>query len=309
MVLLVVGGTGIVARGPSRAPRSHTGASRGHQPNDARYGGRVMVPRAQLRVFAPLEAFEPSERERWSSYVRAGGGLTRREVAETEDEIVAARLLTGRSPLGPQAALVRRAGRRVLVCPLDLELRAAYALATFRRRVPDDVVGSFVPDAGVRDRLEELSATARPPHILDEPWAVPLHWFVAFSPRERHITEPAGASRPRITHLTTCGQAVRRLEEAIEIVEATVEDSEDVLAALAGICAWADAFDPNSLLELDYGRVAALLAPEELREDTTCAQVWEALECLRDGDLLGAAAAYGVVRARWARWRAKQQAS
>jgi hypothetical protein len=268
-----------------------------------------MVPRAQLRVFAPLDAFEPHERERWSSYVRAGGGLSRREVAETEAETAAARLLTGRSPLGPEAALVRRAGRRVLVCPLDLELRAAYALATFRRQVPASVVGSFVPDESARDRLDELSATARPPHILDEPWAVPLHWFVAFSPRERHVTEPAGAPRPRITHLTTCGQAARRLEDVIEVVEATVEDSEDLLAALAGVCAWLDAFDPVSLLELDYGRVAAMLTPEQLREDTTCAEVWEAVECLREGDLLGAAAAYGVARARWTRWRAKQQAS
>ena len=268
-----------------------------------------MVPRAQLRVFAPLDSFEPHERERWSSYVRSGGGLTRREVAEAEEETVAARLLTGRCPLGPQAALVRRAGRQVLVCPLDLELRAAHALATFRRQVPADVVGSFVPDPGARDRLDELSATARPPHILDEPWAVPLHWFVAFHPRERHVTEPPGARRPRVTHLTTCGQATRRLEEAIEVVEATIEDSEDVLAVLAGLCAWVDAFDPQALLELDYGRVAQLLTPEQLRDDTTCADIWEALESLCAGDLLGAAAAYGVARARWNRWRAKQQAS
>ena len=268
-----------------------------------------MVPRAQLRVFAPLDAFEPHERERWSRYVRAGGGLTRREVAETEAETAATRLLTGRSPLGPQAALVRRTGRQVLICPLDLELRAAYALVTFRRRVPASVVDSFVPDAAAWGRLEQLSATARPPHILDEPWAVPLHWFAAFSPRERHVTEPPGAQRPRITHLTTCGQAVRRLEDVIEVVEATVEDSEDLLAVLAGTCAWLDAFDAGSLLELDYGRVAGLLTAEQLREDTTCAELWEAVEGLREGDLLGAAAAYGVARARWTRWRAKQQAS
>ena len=268
-----------------------------------------MVPRAQLRVFAPLDSFEPHERERWASYVRSGGGLTRGELAETEHETVTARLVTGRSVLGPQAALVRRAGRRTLVCPLDLELRAAHALASFRRQVPDRVVGAFVPDPAVRDRLDHLSTTGRPPHILDEPWAVPLHWFAAFHPRERHVTEPPGASRPRITHLTTCGQAARRLEEAIEVVEEHVEDSEDVLAALAETSAWVDAFDPLSLLELDYGRVAHLLTPEQLREDTTCAEIWEGIEALRAGDLLGAAAAYGVARARWTRWRAKQQAS
>lgn len=268
-----------------------------------------MVPRAQLRVFAPLDSFDPDERERWSSYVRAGGGLTRAEVAEAEARTVAARLVTGRSAPRPDTALVRRAGRRTLVCPLDLELRAAHALAAFRDRVPERVVGAFVPDVPTRDRLERLSAAGRPPHILDEPWAVPLHWFVAFHPRERRVTEPPGASRPRITHLTTCGQAARRLEEAIEVVERHVEDSEDLLAALAGTSAWVDAFDPVSLLELDYGEVAAMLTAEQLRGDTTCAELWQGIEALHAGDLLGAAAAYGVARARWTRWRAKQQAS
>ena len=268
-----------------------------------------MVPRAQLRAFAPLDSFEPEERQRWERYVRTRGGLTRREVVEAEEQQVTARLLCARFGEGAEVALVRRAGRRVLVCPLDLEVRAAHALASFREQIPDSVMDAFVPDPEARDHLERVSVTARMPHILDEPWAVPLDWFVAFHPRERHVTEPPGATRPRITHLTTCGQAVRRLEEAIEVVEVTVEDSEDVLAALAQLCAWVDGFDPLSLLELDYGRVAQMLAPEQLREDTTCAEVWEAIEALRAGDLLTAAAAYGVARARWTRWRAKQQAS
>jgi hypothetical protein len=268
-----------------------------------------MVPRAQLRVFAPLDSFEPEERQRWEHYVRTRGGLSRREVVAAEEQQVAARLLRARFGSDAEVALVRRAGRRVLVCPLDLEVRAAYALATFREQVPESVMDAFVPDAAARDHLQQLSTTSRVPHILDEPWAVPLDWFVAFHPRERHVTEPPGGKRPRITHLTTCGQAVRRLEEAIEIVEVTVEDSEDVLAALAELCAWVDGFDPVSLLELDYGGVAAMLAPEQLREDTTCADVWEAIEALQSGDLLQAAASYGVARARWTRWRAKQQAS
>jgi hypothetical protein len=268
-----------------------------------------MVPRAQLRVFAPIESFPPEERERWSAYVDSGGGLTRRQVTEAEDALVATRLVTGRAALGPDAALVRRAGRRVLVCPLQLDLRSAHALASFRREVPDLVLDAFVPDETVLARLDRLSATGRAPHILDEPWAVPLHWFVAFGPDERHVTEPPGALGPRVTHLTTCGQAIERLELAIGAVEATVEDSEDVLAALAGVSTWLDAFDPASLLELDYGGVGAMLTAEQLREDTTCADLWEAIEGLRTGDLLSAAAAYGVARARWSRWRAKQQAS
>lgn len=267
-----------------------------------------MVPCAKLKVFSPLEAFPPQERERWAAYVDAGRGLTRREVADAEHGM-SVRLLTGRSPLGPEAALVRRAGRRILICPLQLDLRAAVAFDTFRRTVPDAVVDAFVPGGGAAGALEELSSSGRAPHILDAPWAVPLDWFVAFSPDERRFTDPPEGAGPRITYLTTCERAAERLQRAIEVVEATIEDGEDVLAALAGTAAWIDAFDPSSLLELDYGPVAAQFTKEELQADRTCEELWEAIEALAEGDLLGAAARYGVARARWTHRRAKQHAS
>jgi hypothetical protein len=268
-----------------------------------------MVPVAQLKVFTPLEAFPPRERDRWVAYVSSGRGLSRREVADAEAGHAAARLLRGGSPLGPEAALVRRVGDRTLVCPLQLELRAAVALATFRRRVPEALLDAFLPDPRVVGRLEAAGATGRVPHILDEPWAVPLHWFVAFDPSDRRFTDPPEGRGPRVVHLTTCDQAAERYERAISIVENTVEDGEDLLADLAGTAAWIDAFDPSSLLELDYGRVAGLLSKEELRADRTCEELWQALESLEDGDLLGAAAYYGVARARWTHRRAKQHAS
>jgi hypothetical protein len=268
-----------------------------------------MVPVAQLKVFTPLEAFPPRERERWASYVSAGRGLSRRQLADAEADDSAARLLRGRSPLGPEAALVRRAGERTLLCPLQLELRAAFALASFRRQVPEALLDAFLPDQRTRGSLEAMIASGRVPHILDEPWAVPLHWFVAFDPTERRFSDPAEGRGPRVVHLTTCDQAAERYERAISIVETTVEDGEDLLAALAGTAAWIDAFDPSSLLELDYGRVAGLLSRAELEADRTCEELWQALEALETGDLLGAAAYYGVARSRWTHRRAKQHAS
>ncbi|MEX2503280.1 MAG: hypothetical protein WD378_00420 [Egicoccus sp.] len=274
-----------------------------------------MVPVAQLRVFTPLDAFPPRERERWSAYVAEGRGLNRREVAVAEAGATAARLLQGPPPLGRDtllggdAALVRRAGNRVLLCPLQLDLRAAMAMAAFRRTVPDGLIDVFVPDHRTLDRLDEISASGRVPHILDEPWAVPLYWFVAFDASERRYVDPPEGAGPRVSYLTTVDQAADRLERAIEVVEDTVEDGEDVLAALAGVAAWLDAFDPGSLLELDYGGVATLLSREELHADQSCAEVWQAIDALAQGDLLGAAAYYGVARSRWTHRRAKQHAS
>jgi hypothetical protein len=268
-----------------------------------------MVPTAQLKVFVPLASFPPRERERWTSYVEAGEGLTRSEVAEVEWRDASARLVGGRSTLGPDAALVRRAGSRTLLCPLQLDLRAAFALEAFRRTVPDVVVDQFVPDDRSRSLLAEAAATGRAPHILDEPWAVPLHWFVAFSPEERRFLDPPEGAGPRVRFLTTVGQAVLRLEHAIEVVEATVEDADEILLALAELAAWLDGFVDEAVVELDEGRVGLLRSPEERRADRTCEELHEALDALAAGDLLAAAATFGIVRARWSARRAKDHAS
>lgn len=262
----------------------------------------MLVPRAQLKVFSPLESFPPRDRERWESYVQDAGGLSRAEHADVE-RAAATRLLMGRTLSGAGAALVRRAGNQVLVCPLELDLRAAVAMDIFRQQVPDAVVAAFVPDGRVRGQLESLSSTGRIPHVLDEPWAVPLHWFAAFDPSERRLREHPEGHGPRLVYVTTCGQAMERMERAIAVVEETLEDGEDVLAALASLTAWIDAFDPASLLELDYAQIARLFTPEQLRLDRSCDDIWQAIAALEAGDLLTAAATYGTVRARWSdRW-------
>lgn len=269
----------------------------------------MLVPRANLRAFEPLEAFPPRERERFRAYVSTGSGITRGEAADAEDT-VAVRLLTGVAGYGPShAALVRRAGRRLLLCPLQLELRAGTALRALRAQVPAEVADAFVPDPRARDRLAYVIADGAAPHILDACWAVPLHWFVAFAPTERHLTDPPEGRGPHLTYLTHAALAADRLARAIDIVESTLEDGEDVLAALADIAAWVDSFDAGALLELDYGRVGDLFNPLELARDRTCEDLWNALEALGAGDLLGAAAYYGAARSRWGTMASKQHAS
>lgn len=262
------------------------------------------VPRAQLKVFSPLESFAPRDRERWRSYVETGGGLTRRQVQDVEAGAARARLLTGRTPYGPDAALVRRMGDRVLLCPLQLELRADRALERFRRTVPDAAYDAFLPR-----RPRTGPDASRVPHILDAPWVVPLHWFVAFRPEERRLHDPPEGAGPSLRYLTSIERAASRLGHVIEVVEERTEDGEDILAALADLAVWLDTFDPSSLLELDYGGVGRVLTPDELREDVTCEDLWEAVAALEAGDGLAVAAAYSLAVGRWRRLQAIQHAS
>lgn len=268
-----------------------------------------MVPCAHLRAFEPLDAFPAAERERWTRYVSDGQGMTRPQALETEDEVSTTRLLHGRGYSGEEAALVRRVGQRIHVCPLQLDLRAATALDEFRRRIPEVVADAFLPDPRTRRDLERLARSGRQPHTLDAPWALPLHWFVAFDPDDRHLVDAPEGRGQRVVHLTSADQAIERLNRAIGIVEATLEDGEDVLAALADVAAWLDGFDERSIIELDYGGITRLLDPSDLASDRTCEDIWKALDSLGQGDLLGAAAYYGVARSRWSPLREKQHAS
>lgn len=263
-----------------------------------------MVPTAQLKVFAPLDAFPPRERERWASYVRDGGGASLEEVAALEDD-GSARLLLGGSLDVQEVALVRRVGDRVLLCPVQLPLRTAHAFAAFTRTVPEAVVEQFVPPGS--------STTARPPlgsvpHVLDAPWAVPLHWFVTFAPDERHLEERPGA-HPQLRYRTTAAQGVWRLERAIDIVEETLVDGDEVLLELADLATWLTGFADDAMVELDVGRVGASLPAELLRTDRTCEELQDALDALDAGDAIGAAARYAACRSRWSQVRARQHTS
>lgn len=268
-----------------------------------------MVPCAYLRAFEPLDAFPAVEREWWGSYVAAGAGITVGEAAAAEDRSARTRLLTGRGPLYGDVALVRRVGNRIHLCPLQLDLRAATAMRSFLRTLPTEVVDAFVPDLDERATYDVLGRADRPPHIRDTAWVVPLPWFVLFEPSERHLVDPPEGRGPRLTYLTTAASAAERLERTITVVEDVLEDGEAVLAELVDLSDWVESFHEESLLELDYGRVAGLFDRPELDQDRTCEDLWNAIECLEDGDLMAATAYYGVARSRWTTLRHKQYAS
>ncbi|MCC5946979.1 MAG: hypothetical protein JJT89_00870 [Nitriliruptoraceae bacterium] len=270
----------------------------------------MLVPRVQLRVFAPLDSFPPRDRERWRAYVDAGRGLTRAQLVDAEAGSTVARLVTGRTGVARgDAALVRRMGRQVLVCPLELDLRAAVALANFARAVPATVLPAFLPDERSRATLERLAASGRAPHILDAPFAVPLLWFLLFTPGDRRVRSGPAGIAPRVIHLTTVAQALDRLDRAIDVVETRIEDGEEILIELAELVTWLDVFDPGSLLELDYGAAAGTYGADELRAERTCAQLWDAVEALEQGDLAAAIGSYEVARSWWSRARARQHTS
>ena len=216
-----------------------------------------MVPRATLRAYEPLAAFPSPEREQWAAQVAAGNALSRSEAFAREDQTSVARLLTGRGSFAPGTALVRRVGGAVHICPLQLEVRVANGLRVLRAMLPDEVLHELLPDLEVRSHLDRIADDDPPVHVLDSAWSVPLPWFLAFQPDDRHVVDHPEGRGTRLVYLTRAELANQRLRRALAIVEATIEDGEDILAAVAHVDAWVDTFDPDTLIELDYGSVAA----------------------------------------------------
>ncbi len=258
-----------------------------------------MVPCAYLRVFEPLDAFPILERERWGRYVSDGRGLTVGAALATESRTAAARLVTRRPPREDQAALVRRVGHRIHVCPLGLAQRHAVALLAFREALPEPAASAFVSRDEARAALTAVRRLRRPPHIQEASWEVPLRWFVAFAPSERHFVNPPEGSGPRLTYLTNARSALGRLDRAIGIVEATVEQSEELVEALTDLLEWFASFDEDSLVELDYGSLVTFIPGADLATDSSCEELWEAIGNLERGDPDAALAGYEALSDRW----------
>lgn len=268
-----------------------------------------MVPRAFLRIFEPLDVLPDAERERWSAYVAERGGVTVRQALAVEEGAALARLVTGRWSGVAEGALVRRVGGRTFVCPLRFALRAAHALRELREEVPEVVVAQLLPDPDERRYLTALDAPGTVVAIRERAWVVPLAWFTLFDPVERHLVDPPEGRGPRLSYLTRAAAAVERVVTVRGVVEEAPMELPDVLRDLDRLIAWLAVFDPGSLVELDYGTTVSAFEVAELRADRTCADVAAAVEALDEGDLLGAAAYYGVARSRWSRLRGRSRAS
>lgn len=268
-----------------------------------------MVPCAYLRVFEPLDAFPETERERWGRYVASGRGLTVRAALRAEARYATARLLTGHQPVPDRVALVRRVGRRVHLCPLQLAERHAVALLEFRRMLPEPALDAFVTPGESRSAAVAVQQLERPPHIQASSWEVPLRWFVAFVPSERHLVDPPEGRGPRLTYLTSVAAALDRLERVIDVVETTVEDGDEIVDALADLVDWLASFAEDSILELDYGGLTAVIPGPDLATDDSCAELWDVVEGLERGDALTAVSGYETVAARWQALRSVHRAN
>jgi hypothetical protein len=274
---------------------------------------------AWLRVYEPLAAFPEPERAYWTAYTADPKRPSRLELLVAEQASAVRRAIAVPPIVGPDAEL---GGAFVLapdapdapgdsgetgaagpfVCPLDERLRSWLALEALRQEVPEPLMSAFVPSAVAEAALSayadwRIGHPGRQPRILTATWHVPLWWFVAFTPEERHLTLAPAHDRA-LLYRTTMGRARQRMARALSVLRRSMGEGV-VTDGVEQVSRWLEEFHPHSRLELDYGGLASLVDDETLESDASAADVAAGLAALAAGEADGAAAAYSRLLERW----------
>jgi hypothetical protein len=186
-------------------------------------------------------------------------------------------------------------------CPRTPRLRALEGVLAIRRAYGALGGATVIPDSlarAARDELEEMQkhSPGVRSHILTSPWHVPARWFVPFHPEEREVVETTEG--PVIRYRAAYAAAAARVNGALEALEG-VDLPESVVGELDELGAWLAEFDGASVVELDYGSVSRMFAPEDIRQDDSVENVQRALDAVRSRDWETVAEHYGAVAYRW----------
>lgn len=271
---------------------------------------------AYLRVYEPLAAFAAPDRSMWADYVAAGDPLEPASSMIDERSEALSRLSAlppiVTPPRESRTAFVLTMDGSVVICPLQTRLRAWLALEEAVRMSPSALVDAFAPRQAVEQALADLrrwrdDAASASPHILTNPWFVPLRWFVPFLQDERVVQ--VGAAGPRsVVFRTPMVEARRRVARALRVLERRLERWQDrqsaaadgsIVTGVADLGRWLEEFHPFAWVELDYGGLVDLIDDVRLAADCSAADVAEALGALAADDPQMAAAAYSRLMERW----------
>ena len=270
----------------------------------SRLGG--MVPSSYLRVFVPLDALEHDEQLRWER------DLVERSRSQAGRPRYADLRTTGRlgllAPADGEHAEVRIIDGRTYLSPWRMRMRVLAATLSFRESRSIDLWEQFVPkNEGKRAAKQLARLRRRDPFSVafchQSPWHVPLRWFVLFHDTERWLGEDEDG-QTRLRYRTSVRRAMRRAELAIPTLRRT--DLGPIGELILDLHQWLAAFDPGSMLELDYGALCDLLSWDELDDDHSARDVHEALDALDQGEFPRSADLYQGVLTRWAEVRSRE---
>ncbi|PVZ60370.1 hypothetical protein [Arthrobacter sp. H-02-3] len=300
------------------------------------YRGQAGLPfSSALRIYEPLEAFPAQQQETLRA---AGAGQGSRAAVENAELMASLGRITrpdgdpfptGRTDLVrvvPALAKQASAGAahdaaesgsgtatadqadRLLYCPSQLVLRAGLAANALMEGIHGPLAQLLIPEEQRdkhQERIDEVRAHdgVSRVHTRASTWGIPFSWFCLFQESDpTDVVESEG-------HIVTVriragiGKALERVSYAVAHLAMAAPDL-DMLEDLTQLTEWLELFHPDSVVELDYGAVADKVYPDDSPLDVRLG-----IECLAEGDMTGAAAAYRRLASRWVPIRQLARAS
>lgn len=281
------------------------------------YRGQAGLPfSSTLRVYEPLEAFPEEQRPA----IKAAGAQAVSRAAVENAELLASlgRITrsggdpfpTGRTDLvrvtaapAPESGTAddgADAGSEpvLLYCPSQLVLRAGLAANALMEGIHGPLAELLIPEEQ-RDRHQERIDLVKARdgsvrvHTRASTWGIPFSWFSLFAESDRKDVVEAGGRILTVRVWAPITDALERARYAVANLALAAPDL-DMLDDLAQLTEWLELFHVDSMVELDYGAVADKVYPDESPMDIRLG-----IECLAEGDMTGAAAAYRRLASRW----------
>jgi hypothetical protein len=265
-----------------------------------------VVPSAYLRVFQPLESFQPEEQARWERYLVEGAH--RPSLRRRYRQHITTGKLGLLAPADGEHADIRMVGGEYYLCPWRTRLRVLAGLLSFREATPIELADQFVPPGEAKKASKELARLRRKDpaavsFLHESPWHAPIRWFILFSDDERRLIERDDGGF-RLSYMTLVRRAVRRAERAFPVLRRS--DLGPIADLILELHEWLSQFDGRSLLELDYDGLCDLMTWDELDDDHSARDIHETLSALASDEFPRSAELYQGVLGHWAEVRNRE---
>jgi hypothetical protein len=280
------------------------------------YRGQAGLPfSSSLRIYEPLDAFPPEQQRQLVAEGTKNGSRAAVENAELQASLGRITRSGGdpfptghtdlvrmtRVPTGRHAAAQDTEDHdaaRLLYCPSQLVIRAGLAANALMDGVHSPLADLLIP-VSQRDRhqarIDRINAgeAAKRVHTRASTWGIPFSWFSLFSESDRKDVVESEGRILTVRVWTPLTEALDRARFAVAHLALAAPDL-DMLDDLTQLTEWLELFHVQSMVELDYGAVADKVYPDESPMDVRLG-----IECLAEGDMTGAAAAYRRLASRW----------
>jgi hypothetical protein len=280
------------------------------------YRGQTGLPfSSALRIYEPLEAFPEAQQDVLRTV--AAGTSSRAAVENAELLASLGRITrpggdpfpTGRTDLvrvvvapgtkgTPGGTAAAGQPGRPLYCPSQLVLRAGLAANALMEGIHGPLALLLIPEEQ-RDKHQERIDEVRAHdglgrvHTRASTWGIPFSWFCLFQESDPTDVVESEGHIVTVRIRATISEALQRVRYSVAHLALAAPDL-DMLEDLTQLTEWLELFHPDSVVELDYGAVADKVYPDDSPLDVRLG-----IECLAEGDMTGAAAAYRRLASRW----------